>query len=92
MGSTIVHVFTFILSVFIAQSYDVIFRRLQEKKHADQISRTTEGEVKRRGQKSTQKSGPGRTKERKKYCYAIAQSVRDMSMLVWKKMALKGHY
>lgn len=92
MGSTIAHVFTFILSVFIAQSYDVIFRRLQEKKHADQISRTTEGEVKRRDQKSTQKSGPGRTEERRKYCCAIAQSVRDMSMLAWKKIALKGHY
>lgn len=60
-----------------AQSYDVIFRRLQEKKHADLISRTTEGELKRRGQKDTQKSGPGRTEDRRKYSCAMAQSIRD---------------
>lgn len=75
MGSTIVHVFTFILSVSIAQSYDVIFGLFQEKPafllnqrilgDADQISRTTEGELKRRGLKDTQKSGPGRTKDRR---------------------------
>lgn len=77
MGSTIVDVPTFIFSESIVHSYDVIIFRLSKGENssplnqytlgdANRNSRTTEGELRKRDQKETQKSGLEGTGDRRK--------------------------